>query len=212
MSSLLFVTADDATPFQISLSNLEVVKDFKRLLKVQGIQNARDALCYEDFDALVLCCHSIETVKKVEIKSVKKSTGADSIFDFLQEIECTCILLVEKISVDLARKLENSGIFVIERDFAPACYLDDNAVETLLIKMLKFIMLKTKERQKSQREKLKLENSLQEERLVNRAKCILMQYLNMSESQAHRYIEVQSMQLRQTRLQTAESILKTYEI
>ena len=78
--------------------------------------------------------------------------------------------------------------------------------------MLKFILLKTKERQKSQREKLKLENSLQEERLVNRAKCILMQYLNMSESQAHRYIEVQSMQLRQTRLQTAESILKTYEI
>ena len=212
MSSLLFVTADDATPFQISLSNLEVFKDFKRLLKVQGIQNARDALCYEDFDALVLCCNSIETVKKVEIKSVKKSTGADSIFDFLQEIECTCILLVEKISVDLARKLENSGIFVIERDFAPACYLDDNAVETLLIKMLKFILLKTKERQKSQREKLKLENSLQEERLVNRAKCILMQYLNMSESQAHRYIEVQSMQLRQTRLQTAESILKTYEI
>ena len=212
MSSLLFVTADDATPFQISLSNLEVFKDFKRLLKVQGIQNARDALCYEDFDALVLCCNSIETVKKVEIKSVKKSTGADSIFDFLQEIECTCILLVEKISVDLARKLENSGIFVIERDFAPACYLDDNAVETLLIKMLKFIMLKTKERQKSQREKLRLENSLQEERLVNRAKCILMQYLNMSESQAHRYIEVQSMQLRQTRLQTAESILKTYEI
>ncbi|MCR5401851.1 MAG: ANTAR domain-containing protein [Treponema sp.] len=212
MSSLLFVTADDATPFQISLSNLEVFKDFKRLLKVQGIQNARDALCYEDFDALVLCCNSIETVKKVEIKSVKKSTGADSIFDFLQEIECSCILLVEKISVDLARKLENSGIFVIERDFAPACYLDDNAVETLLIKMLKFILLKTKERQKSQREKLKLENSLQEERLVNRAKCILMQYLNMSESQAHRYIEVQSMQLRQTRLQTAESILKTYEI
>ncbi len=212
MSSLLFVTADDATPFQISLSNLEVFKDFKRLLKVQGIQNARDALCYEDFDALVLCCNSIETVKKVEIKSVKKTTGADSIFDFLQEIECTCILLVEKISVDLARKLENSGIFVIERDFAPACYLDDNAVETLLIKMLKFILLKTKERQKSQREKLKLENSLQEERLVNRAKCILMQYLNMSESQAHRYIEVQSMQLRQTRLQTAESILKTYEI
>ena len=38
-----------------------------------------------------------------------------------------------------------------------------------------------------------------------------LQNLNMTEQQAHRYIEKQSMDLRQSRVVTAESILKTYE-
>ena len=57
----------------------------------------------------------------------------------------------------------------------------------------------------------KLQNKLEEIRLIDRAKCVLIQYLNMTEQQAHRYIEKQSMDLRQSRVVTAESILKTYE-
>ena len=57
----------------------------------------------------------------------------------------------------------------------------------------------------------KLQNKLKEIRLIDRAKCVLIQYLNMTEQQAHRYIEKQSMDLRQSRVVTAESILKTYE-
>jgi response regulator NasT len=48
-------------------------------------------------------------------------------------------------------------------------------------------------------------------RLIDRAKCILIQYLNMSENQAHKYIEKQAMDLRMTRKDVANSILKTYE-
>ena len=36
--------------------------------------------------------------------------------------------------------------------------------------------------------------------------------LNMTEQQAHRYIEKQSMDMRQSRLITAQKILKTYEL
>ena len=57
----------------------------------------------------------------------------------------------------------------------------------------------------------KPQNKLEEIRLIDRAKCVLIQYLNMTEQQAHRYIEKQSMDLRQSRVVTAESILKTYE-
>ncbi len=52
---------------------------------------------------------------------------------------------------------------------------------------------------------------VREVRLVARAKCILMQYLNMTEAQAHRYIEKQAMDMRLSRLNVAENILKTYE-
>ena len=60
-------------------------------------------------------------------------------------------------------------------------------------------------------ENQKLQKKIEEIRLVDRAKLILIQVLKMTESQAQRYIEKQSMDLRQTRVVTAENILRTYE-
>lgn len=62
-----------------------------------------------------------------------------------------------------------------------------------------------------QSENFKLQNKIEEIRLVNRAKICLMQYLKFSEPQAHRYIEKQAMDTRQTRKDVALRILSTYE-
>ena len=48
-------------------------------------------------------------------------------------------------------------------------------------------------------------------RLVDRAKCILIQYLDMTEKEAHRHIEKLAMDKRKTRREIAESILRSYE-
>lgn len=48
-------------------------------------------------------------------------------------------------------------------------------------------------------------------RLINRAKSILMKYLKFTEPQAHRYIEKQAMNNRCTRRESAEKIINTYE-
>lgn len=47
-------------------------------------------------------------------------------------------------------------------------------------------------------------------RLINRAKSVLMKYLRFTEPQAHRYLEKQAMNNRCTRRQAAERIVKTY--
>jgi response regulator NasT len=60
-------------------------------------------------------------------------------------------------------------------------------------------------------ENVKLQRKIEEIRLVDRAKCTLIEVLKFSEPQAHRYIEKQAMDLRCTRKQVAENILKTYE-
>ena len=60
-------------------------------------------------------------------------------------------------------------------------------------------------------ENIQLQQKIEEIRLVDRAKCALIQYLNLTEAQAHRYIEKQAMDLRLSRRQVAEAILKTYE-
>ena len=56
-----------------------------------------------------------------------------------------------------------------------------------------------------------LESRVEETKLVGRAKCVLIQYLNMTETQAHRYIEKQSMDMRMSRTAVAMGILRTYE-
>ncbi|HAY63664.1 MAG TPA: response regulator receiver protein, partial [Ruminococcaceae bacterium] len=45
--------------------------------------------------------------------------------------------------------------------------------------------------QRFDRENQKLRTKMEEVRIVARAKCILVEYLRMSEQQAHRYIEKQ---------------------
>ena len=60
-------------------------------------------------------------------------------------------------------------------------------------------------------ENRRLREKMEELRIVSRAKCILVEYLRMSEQQAHRYIEKQAMDLRTSKRNIAERILKTYD-
>lgn len=55
-----------------------------------------------------------------------------------------------------------------------------------------------------------VEERIEEIRLVNRAKWLLIQCLNMTEAQAHRYIEKQSMDTRTSKREVAQDIIKTY--
>jgi response regulator NasT len=61
-------------------------------------------------------------------------------------------------------------------------------------------------------ENSKLKQKIEDVRVVNRAKLLLLSYLKMSERDAHRYIEKQAMDMRTTRRAVAEGILRTYEI
>ncbi len=63
-----------------------------------------------------------------------------------------------------------------------------------------------------QNENKKLSRRLEDMGLIDRAKCVLIQVLGMTEPQAHRYIEKQAMDMRIPRRQVAEELLKTYEV
>jgi response regulator NasT len=61
------------------------------------------------------------------------------------------------------------------------------------------------------KENSKLLQKIEDIRLIDRAKCLLIEYLSMTEMQAHKYIEKQAMDLRITKKAVANRILKTYE-
>ena len=57
----------------------------------------------------------------------------------------------------------------------------------------------------------RLKQKIEDIRVVDRAKCILISHMNMSEQDAHRYIEKQAMDMRSSKREIAERILRTYE-
>ncbi len=58
----------------------------------------------------------------------------------------------------------------------------------------------------------KLQQKLQDIRLIDRAKCMLIQYSRMTEPEAHRYIEKLAMDRRVTRKDIATEILQGFDL
>ena len=72
-------------------------------------------------------------------------------------------------------------------------------------------MSSARERLRSMEKKtLSINEKMEEIRIVNRAKWLLISELKMSEPEAHRYVEKQAMDLCVTKRQVAEEIIKTY--
>ena len=61
-------------------------------------------------------------------------------------------------------------------------------------------------------ENAKLKQKIEDIRITDRAKCILISQMNLSERDAHRHIEKLAMDLRTTKRAIAERIIKTYEL
>lgn len=74
-----------------------------------------------------------------------------------------------------------------------------------------FLLCATRERLRRMEQKTAtIEEKMNEIRLVNRAKWILIEQLKMTESEAHRYIEKTAMDRCRPKREIAEGIIKTY--
>ena len=66
--------------------------------------------------------------------------------------------------------------------------------------------------QNLKRANVNLTREVEDMRLINRAKYVLIESLGYSENRAHKFIERRAMDERKTRREIALEILKTYEI
>lgn len=112
------------------------------------------------------------------------------------------ILIVKNEIIDeISAKVLDYGVLVISKPI----------VKQVLIQSVKIAIASKNRIIGLKNENINLQKKIEEIRLVTRAKCVLIQYLNMTENQAHRYIEKQAMDMRMTRQEIAQNILKTYE-
>ncbi|MDD3429025.1 MAG: ANTAR domain-containing protein [Oscillospiraceae bacterium] len=102
---------------------------------------------------------------------------------------------------DVSADIEDDGAFVVAKPVN----------RPMLFQAIKLIRASRRRMLGLHQENIRLQGKLEEIRLVNRAKSVLMEYVHMTEPQAHRHIEKRAMDTRQSRREIAESILKTYE-
>jgi response regulator NasT len=115
---------------------------------------------------------------------------------------CQVLLAVKAEYFDeVSAHVEDSGVITVAKPINRALFW--NAIKLAKAAQTKVRIL--------QSENSKLIQRIEDIRVIDRAKCILISYLAMSEPEAHKYIEKQAMDMRKPKRAIAEGILKTYE-
>lgn len=128
--------------------------------------------------------------------------GLDLVADISKDTKNGIVVLAKReIAEEVQKKIRFTGAFVLPRPFNKA----------LLIQTIKLTEIAHMGMAKLEEENRQLTQQLSDMKIVNRAKSMLMQYLNLTEDQAHRHIQKQAMDLRKTQRAVAEDILKTYQ-
>ena len=152
----------------------------------------------------VSCKEKIKNINfdLVIINSPLRDDYGDKLSNFIiKNTNSDVILIIKNNNKEELYKVEDSGVYVVEKP------LNKN----MLIKIIKAYIIHRRRYNFIIEKNEKLQNKISDIKLIDRAKLTLIQYLRMSEEEAHKYIEKQSMNLRITRVQVAKNILKIYE-
>jgi response regulator NasT len=122
--------------------------------------------------------------------------------DIVAKCASEVILLVKSESYDaISAEAGEYGIITVAKPINKALFWNAVKMSQTAHKRLQII----------RRENERLQQKIEDIRVIDRAKCTLIAYLSMSEPEAHKYIERQAMDARVTKRAVAEDILKTYE-
>ncbi len=170
----------------------EVLQSFSvsRIVTVPTCSEARRLLLEQDFDLVV-------------INAPLKDESGENLSRHIAAKGISQVILVVKSEYydEVSDAVEDYGVITIAKPIN----------RNLFWSTLKLAKASQSKLKSMQAENTKLIQKIEDIRIVDRAKCILISYLNMSESEAHKYIERQAMDTRTTKRVIAEGILKTYE-
>ncbi len=153
-------------------------------------KDAREIISLEFFDLILVDSPLSDELGKNFSKDVKEKTHSQIIY---------CVEDNNYIEAD--EELFHYNVITLSKPFnrkiflsiLKTCYINSQTINTLI------------------NEKNVLSKKMEEIKTIDRAKCLLISYLNMSEKQAHKYIEKQAMDHRLSKLEIATRVLKTYE-
>ena len=188
MESVLVVSsADKGTAFFTDTLTAAAVE---QIVALQTSGEARRLLMERDFDLVIINAPLIDEsgerlARDVAIKGISQVILVVK-SEYFDEVSAAC---------------ESDGVLTVSKPIN----------RTIFWSALMFAKSAGNRIKQMQAENERLKLKIDEIRIVDRAKCILISHMHMSEQDAHRYIEKQAMDMRMTRKSVAEGIIKTYE-
>ena len=121
--------------------------------------------------------------------------------DVSQSESIVLLLVKSEIHAEIYEKVVEHGIFTLPKPTS----------KPVLVQALDWMASAREHSRRFEKKTLTIEEKMKEIRLINRAKCLLISELNMSEAQAHRHIEKQAMDRCVSRRKIAEEIIENTE-
>lgn len=163
---------------------------YKEMIIANNCSEARRILIERDFDLYI-----INTPLSDEF-------GTDFAMNIVNKNIGQVMLLVKAdLADEISAKVEEFGIFVVSKPINRKIFW--SALKLVTAAHNRIMGLKN--------ENVQLQRKIEDIRIIDRAKCLLIEYLKMSETEAHKFIERQAMDMRITKREVATGILKTYE-
>lgn len=185
--SVLVVSASES--FNSSVQDLLPEIRFSPVKIVNSISAAKRTLLERSFDFIIIN------------SPLPDDTGLRFSIDICHEKNSVALLLVRnEVYRSAYSKVSEHGVYVLSKPTSKAVF-----------SQVTDWMITTRQRLRRLEQKtVSVDEKIQEIRFVNRAKCLLIEQLRMSEAEAHRYIEKQAMDGCVSKLRIAENIIKTY--
>ncbi len=186
--SVLLVSASEK--MNASLASFMSREEYGPVEVADSVAQARRTLAQREFDIVI-----VNTPLKDEL-------GINFAMDITQGSSSGVMLMVKSELFDeINYKVQDCGVFTVAKPV-------NASIMSYSLKMLcstRERLLRMEQKQKSFEEKLK------EIKIVNRAKIILVENLNMSEEEAHKFIEKSAMNERRSKVFIASKIIEEYK-
>lgn len=173
-----------------SMAELLRTEHYTQISTCNSSKNAKKLVENDEFDLICINSPLAEETGIALSEHFAKTTRS-----------CVVIIVPQKNADDVNDILTEHGVLVISKPVNK--HLFHHYLQ--FTECFKMRMLRVTE------ENEKLRHMVEDMKIINRAKFLLISCLNMSEMQAHRYLEKQAMDLRMSRLQIAKQVIKTYE-
>ena len=186
--SVLLVSAQEK--FNAAISELLPMTDYWPCVTVSSVSAAKRRLAEQDYDIVIINA------------PLPDDFGMRLAIDVCTESGAGVLLLVKsEMFENICTKTEPYGVVPLPRP-----------TNRQMVSQALHVLRATRERMRRMEAKqATVEEKIEEIRLVNRAKWLLIECLSMTEGEAHRYIEKQSMDMRISRREVAENVIKTYK-
>lgn len=162
---------------------------FYPVRKVSSVTEARKALSIRQYDVLIINYPMLD------------ETGMELSMEMSKDCSSVVLLLVpSQMYGDVEAKTRGSGVFLLKK---PLTLLS-------LSQALSWLRSASDRVRSLQSGRVKLEEKIEEIRLVARAKLILIENLDMTEDEAHKYITKEAMDRCVSKREVAITILNTW--